>query len=120
VLHVALLQAGDPDPRYGWEVLDADIDEATARALATASYRKLALDPSMLLNEHEVVVRTIHFVRYPLWFARYRYRGQASSSPGGLFHVGISAFDEAPVTALHPSKLMAGAAKLRKLFGMSR
>jgi hypothetical protein len=33
-----------------------------------------------------------------------------------LFYVGISAIDGAPVTAVHPSKLRAGAAKIRKLF----
>jgi hypothetical protein len=101
-------------------VLEADVDEATARALAAASFRKLALDPSVLLHEDQIVIRSIHFVRYPLWFARYRYRGQAAPTRDGLFHVGISAVDEACIAAVHPSKLLAGAAKLKKLFGLSR
>jgi hypothetical protein len=116
--HPALLQPGDPDPRYGWEVLDADVDEITARALAHASFQRLALDPSVLLNEREIVIQTVHFVRYPVWFARYRHRVHQAPSRDGLFYVGISAVDETPITALHPSKLAAGAAKIRKLFGI--
>jgi SLOG cluster4 family len=64
-----------------------------------------------------LTVHAIHFVRCPVWFARYRYRGEAAAADADdLFYVGISAVDEAPITAAHPSKLRAGAAKLRKLF----
>lgn len=117
-LHLGYVQPGDPDPAWGWEVLDADIDVATARALAVNSFRKFAIDPGVLLGDTEIHVRAIHFVRYPVWFARYRYGGQNAPTRDGLFHVGISALDEAPITAVHPSKLAAGAAKIKKLFGI--
>jgi hypothetical protein len=56
-------------------------------------------------------------VRYPVWFARYRYRGEAAPAGDDLFYVGISAVDETPITALHPSKLRAGAANVKRFFG---
>src|SRR5262249_5459356 len=114
---LAALVPGDPDPVYGWEVLDADVDDSAARALAIASFRKNSLEPEALFNESAIDVLSSHFVRYPVWFARYRYRGEAAPTADGLFYVGSSAVDEAPITALHPSKLRAGAAKLKKLFG---
>jgi hypothetical protein len=119
LLHASSLRPGDPDQSHGWAVLDADVDEAAARALATASYRKLSLDANALFAQAEIAIYAIHFVRYPVWFARYRYRGQAAPTPDGAFHVGISAVDETCITALHPSKLLAGAARLRKLFGFN-
>ena len=45
-------------------------------------------------------MRALHFVRYPVWFARYRYRGDAAPEGNDLFYVGISAVDGAPITAV--------------------
>jgi hypothetical protein len=116
-VNLAALEHGDPSLRGGWEVLDADVDERQARELAAASLRRHAATPAALMTESEVTVHAIHFVRFPVWFARYRYRGEAAAADSDdLFYVGISAVDEAPITATHPSKLRAGAAKLRKLF----
>ena len=117
MLHPTALAPGDPDPAQGWETLDADVDDGTARALATLSFQKHSLEPSVVFNDAEIVVLAIHFVRYPIWFARYRYDAEVAPTRDGLFHVGISAADGTPVTALHPSKLRAGAARLKKLFG---
>jgi hypothetical protein len=116
LLHLASLQAGDPDPSYGWDALDADVEEGAARALATASFRKFSLEANFA--NAEVAIHAVHFVRYPIWFARYRYKGEVAPSRDGVFYVGISAVDESCVTALHPSKLAAGAAKLRSFFGL--
>jgi hypothetical protein len=117
-LHPSAMVAGDPDPTQGWEVLDADLDEATGRELAEAAYHKNALDPGAFLSGAAPVLHGVHFVRYPVWFARYRYRTESAPTRDGLFYVGLSAVDEAPITALHPSKLMAGAARLRRFFGL--
>lgn len=118
LLHAASLQPGDPDPSYGWEALDADVDEGAARALATASFRKFSMEPGIMFAQAEVAVNAVHFVRYPVWFARYRYRDERAPTRDGLFHVGLSAVDGTTVTALHPSKLLAGTARLKKLFGL--
>jgi hypothetical protein len=60
------------------------------------------------------MTHAIHFVRYPVWFARYRYRGEAAPDGDDLFYVGISAVDGTPITARHPSKLRAGAARVKR------
>jgi hypothetical protein len=116
VLPAGLLLAGDPDPRYGWEEVETDIDVYSGEAMAMTAYRKFSIEPNHLFGNAEPIVRAIHFVRYPLWLARYRYRTEVAPTPDGLFQVGISAVDGAPITAAHPSKLAAGAAKLKKLF----
>lgn len=117
-LHPTAMVQDDPDPSQGWEIVDADIDQSTGRELAEAAYHKRAPELSALLSGAEPVIRGVHFVRYPIWFARYRYRTESAPTRDGLFYVGISGWDESPVTALHPSKLLAGAAKLRKMFGL--
>lgn len=118
LLPTTLIQAGDPDPAWGWAEVEADVDDAAAETLAMGSYRQLAIEPNALLGDAEPQVRAMHFVRYPVWLARYRYRADIAPSADGCFHVGISAIDGAPISALHPSKLAAGAAKLKKLFGL--
>ena len=120
LLHASSMRPGDPDPTYGWAVVDPDLDERTARGMAIAAYRRLSLDANALLAHVEQIessVHTIHFVWYPVWFARYRYQGQNAPTRDGLFHVAISAVDEACIAAVHPSKLLAGAARIKKLFG---
>jgi hypothetical protein len=113
---LAALASGDPDVQGGWQVIDADVQEAQARSIAGAALRAWWTDPGEIVSSTTLEVRAIHFVRYPIWFARYRYRGVAAPE-GDVFHVGLSAVDGAPVTARHPSKLRAGAARLKGLFG---
>jgi hypothetical protein len=110
------LAAGEPDTFGGWEVLDADVSEQKARDLAAASLSTGGTGSHTLFTESQVTVRALHFVRYPIWLARYRYRGEATPVADDLFYVGISAVDGAPITAEHPSKLRAGAAKVRRFF----
>ena len=93
------------------------MDEGRARALAATTLARMSRSANGLFAESEVSVNAIHFVRYPIWFARYRYRGAAASAEQDLFYVGISAVDGAPVTADHPSKLRAGAARIKRFFG---
>lgn len=113
---LAALSEGDPSTRGGWEVLDADVDEERAQAIAAASLSRAPRATMALFSESEITVHAKHFVRYPIWFARYRYRGEAAPSGNDLFYVGISAVDGTPITAQHPSKLRAGAAKVRRFF----
>jgi hypothetical protein len=118
---LAALEASDPDTAGGWEVLDADVDQDHAITIANA-----ALSPGAqrfaglsLLHESDKRVDALHFVRYPIWFARYRYRGEASKGDEeGLFYLGISAVDGKPITAEHPSKFRAAAAKVKRFFGL--
>lgn len=117
---LAALSAGDPEAATrarGWEVLDADVDEAKARKLASTSLARSSSNAHGLFAESDVTVHAIHFVRYPIWFARYRYRGEAAADGQELFYVGISGVDGLPIVAEHPSKLRAGAAKVKRFLG---
>lgn len=116
-LSLAALASGEPSLAGGFEVLDADVNETQAKAIANASLGRSSSTSQGLFLESQVTVHSIHFVRYPIWFARYRYSGQANDG-NDLFYVGISAVDGTPITAQHPSKLRAGAAKVRRFFGI--
>jgi hypothetical protein len=116
VLSLAALEHGDPSTRGGWDVLDADVDGNKARGIAVASLARSSSASRALFSEAEITVHAMHFVRYPIWFARYRYRGEAAAEGSDLFYVGISAVEGTPITAEHPSKLRAGAARIRRFF----
>ena len=113
---LAALAHGEPDTYGGWEVLDADLDAKQAQARAAASLARSSSAAMALFTESEITVHAMHFVRFPIWFARYRYRGEAAPTGNDLFYVGIAATDGTPITAEHPSKLRAGAARVRKFF----
>jgi len=113
---LAGLEHGEPSVRGGWEVLDADVDQAKAERLAARALASSSSASQGLFTESEVTTRAAHFVRYPVWFARYRYQGEASPDEDGLFYVGISGVTGQPITALHPSKLRAGAARVKRFF----
>lgn len=117
-MSLAALAHGEPDLDGGWELLDADVDERQAQAVATASLAKSSTSAGGLFSESQVTLHAIHFVRYPIWFCRYRYRGEAAPSGNDLFYLGISAVDGTPITAEHPSKLRAGAARVKRFFGL--
>jgi hypothetical protein len=111
---LAALTEGDPDLKGGWQLLDADVTEARARTTAASFLARHSGAAGALIGESEVTVNAIHFVMVPIWFARYRYRGAASSDGNDLYYVGILATDGVPVSASHPSKLRSGAARVKK------
>lgn len=116
VVSLAALSHGDPDPTGGWEILDADVDDKQAQAIAAQSLSRSSSSANSLFSESQVTTHAVHFVLYPIWFARYRYRGDAAPNGNDLFYLGISAVDGLPITAQHPSKLRAGAARVKKFF----
>lgn len=115
-LSLAALEHGDPSTRGGWEILDADVEKSKAEQIASRALASSSSASGGLFSESQVTTHAIHFVRYPIWFARYRYRGVASSDGNDLYYVGISGLDGQPVTAMHPSKLRAGAARVKRFF----
>ncbi len=116
-VNLAALEHGEPATDGMWEVLDADVDEKQAQAIAASSLAKSSASSGAIFSESQVTTHAIHFVLYPIWFARYRYRGDAAPSGNDLFYLGISAVDGTPITAEHPSKLRAGVARVKKFFG---
>ncbi len=113
-LSLPALATGDPDTTGGWELLDADVSEEKARSVAGSTLARHSGSAGALLGESEVTVHACHFVLYPVWFARYRYRGDANPEGNDLFYVGVSAVDGVPITAEHPSKLRSGAARVKR------
>lgn len=113
---LAELEHGDPILTGGWEVIDHDVSRGEAEQIASKALARMSAGAHGLFTESQVTARAVHFVRYPIWFARYRYRGVASSDGTDLFYVGISALDGTPLTAEHPSKLRSGAARVKRFF----
>ncbi len=116
-LTVSLAELSPGKPTMdGWERLQADVDDKRAARLAAAELGKRSGSANALIGDSQVTTNALHFVEYPIWFARYRYRGDSNPTGKDLFYVGISAATGLPVTAEHPSKLRAGAARIRRLF----
>jgi hypothetical protein len=117
VVGLEALAHGDPDASGSWEVLDADVPQSQARHVGGASLARYGggwVRHDIATNT-ELTVHAVHFVRYPVWFARYRYDGVATPAEG-TFHVAVSAVDGQCLAARHPSKLRAGAAKVKGFF----
>jgi hypothetical protein len=114
-VNLSALTPGDPDATGDWEVLDADVPQSQARHAGGASLRSMMRPAHEIATSTELTVYAAHFVRYPIWFARYRYSGLATAVED-QFHVGLSAVDDTCITAHHPSKLRAGAAKVKGFF----
>ena len=112
---LAALVPGRPTME-GWERIHPDVDQDRAVRLATAELGKRSGSANALIGESKVNTRAVHYVEYPIWFARYRYRGAASSDGKDLYYVGISAVTGEPITAEHPSKLRAGVARVKSFF----
>lgn len=111
---LAALVPGDPEPSPGWEMLDADVPQKEARGRAGAALERAAQEDEVVTTS-ELTVHAVHFVRVPIWLARYRYQG-AAAPDGGAFHVGISGLDGTVITAHHPPKLRAGVARIESFF----
>lgn len=110
--HPSTLLPGDAKPLT---LLDADVEEMKAKALAAAA-----------LSKYSTFRRPVRRVRgqregHPLRALPDLVRAVSLSSeaaPTGndLFYIGISAVDGTPITAEHPSKLRAGTARLKRIF----
>ena len=114
VVSLAALEHGAPDVKGGWEVIDADVDLPAAEKLAATALARSSGASTGFFSDSEVLTHAGHFVLYPVWFARYRYRGAVLADGNDLFYVGISAVDGVPITAEHPSKLKSGAARVKR------
>ena len=116
LVSLAALEHGAPDTKGGWEIIDADVERSAAEKLAATALARSSNASTGFFSDSEVITRAAHFVLYPIWFARYRYRGAVTSDGDDLFYVGISAVDGMPITAEHPSKLKSGAARVKRFF----
>lgn len=102
------------------EVVDADVDEARAKEMACQMLLRAVSPTNALYAKYEPTVRGCTFCLYPVYYARYRYEGEARRHAGEDFFVAISAKTGEPIAAKHPSAMRAMATKLRKLLSFDR
>lgn len=102
------------------EVVDADVDEARAEALASAMLIRAVSPRSAIYAKYEPRISSTTFCLFPIYWARYRYDGEARRHPGEEFFVAISARTGDVVMEKHPSAVRAGLTKLRKFLSFDR
>lgn len=96
------------------EVVDADLDEARARAIAGAMFVRAVSPSNALYSKYEPIVHSCIFCWYPVYYARYRYEGEARRHEGEEFFVSVSGRTGAVIAAKHPSAARAVTSKLRR------
>lgn len=97
------------------EVVDADIDRARAEAIASGMLVRAVSPTSAIYAKYEPKIHSSTFCLYPMYYARYRYEGEARRHASEEFFVAVSGRTGEIVAAKHPSAVRAVANKLRKL-----
>jgi hypothetical protein len=110
-------EASSPDggEREG-EILDCDVTRETAESTAKRALLN-AVEPSRALySDYEQRVQSVTLVRYPIYYLRYRYDGEARRHAAEDCAVAVSARSGKLVAARHPSGARAAVGKLKRLF----
>jgi hypothetical protein len=101
------------------EIVDADATRDDAERAARRLLEEAVRPSGAVFASYEAKTLAANLVLYPLYFARYRYRGEASRVAVEDCWVAISARTGKPVAAKHPSALRSTASKLRRLLTSS-
>jgi hypothetical protein len=104
----------------GGELVDADIDKARAEAIASGMLVRALSPATAMSSQGEPKPHSSLFCLYPLYYARYRYEGEARRLPGEEYFVAVSGRSGEVVAAKHPSPVRAMTNKLRKLLSFDR
>lgn len=102
------------------EVVDADVDKARAESIASGMLLRAVSPTHAIYSKYEPKIHASTFCLYPLYYARYRYEGEARRHAGEEFFVAVSGRTGEIVAAKHPSAVRAMATKLRKLLSFDR
>lgn len=102
------------------EVVDADVDKARGEAIASGMLVRAVSPTSALYAKYEPKIHSSTFCLYPLYYACYRYEGEARRHAGEELFVAVSGRTGEVVAAKHPSAVRAGLTKLRKLLSFDR
>jgi hypothetical protein len=97
------------------EVVDADVDQARAGSIASGMLLRAVSPTHAIYSKYEPKIHASTFCLFPLYYARYRYEGEARRRSGEEFFVAVSGKTGEIVAAKHPSAVRAMATKLRKL-----
>lgn len=107
--------AGEGREKEG-EIVDCDVTRETAESAAKRALLN-AIEPSQALySNYEQRVHAVTLVRYPIYYLRYRYEGEACRHAAEDCAVAVSACTGKLVAARHPSGARAAVGKLRRLF----
>lgn len=119
-LEVALSElvpvANAGDALQAGPVVDADVDREKAEKLAALLVMRAVRPKHAIYAKYEPEIRSATFCLYPLYYARYRYGGEANPKLAEGFFVTISGRTGALVAAKHPSGARALAGRVRRLF----
>jgi hypothetical protein len=107
--------ASDGHPSEG-EIVDCDVPRDVAERSAQRALIN-AVEPSQAIySKYEPRVQSATLVRYPIYYLRYRYDGEARRHAAEDCAVAVSARTGKLVAARHPSGARAAAGKLKRLF----
>lgn len=115
-----VVPANAQDALAAGEVVDADIDKARAEAIASGMLLRAVSPTHAIYAKYEPKIHASTFCLYPLYYARYRYEGEARRHAGEEFFVAVSGRTGEIVADKHPSAVRAMATKLRKLLSFDR
>lgn len=97
------------------EVVDADVGREQGERTAAGLLVRAISPGNAIYQKYEPQIRSTTFVLYPVYYARYRYEGEARRHVGEQFFVAVSGRTGEAIEAKHPSAVRAAAAKLRRL-----
>ena len=107
--------AGDNRESEG-EIVDCDVAREVAERAAERAVLNAVEPAQALFSKYEPRVQAVTLVRYPIYYLRYRYDGEARAHAAEDCAVAVSARTGTLVAAKHPSGARAAAGKLRRLF----
>lgn len=102
------------------ELVETDVDEVRARTIASQMLLRAVSPTNAIYAKYEPNVTACTFCLYPVYYARYRYEGEARRHAGEDFFVAVSGRSGDVIAAKHPSAMRAVATKLRKLLSFDR
>lgn len=98
------------------EIVDCDIVREAAENAAQRAVLNAVEPASAIFSKYEPRVQAVTLVRYPIYYLRYRYDGEARRHAAEDCAVAVSARTGNLVAAKHPSGARAAVGKLRRLF----
>jgi hypothetical protein len=112
-----LPEPATPESQRGeGEVVECDVTRAVAEDAAQRAVLNAVEPSSAIYSDYQPRVQVVTLVRYPIYYLRYRYEGEAARLGPEDCAVAISARTGKPVGARHPSGARAAVGKLRRLF----
>lgn len=102
------------------ELVEADVSKEQAEKYACGMLLRSIDARNAFYAKYTPELRAAAFVRYPLYYARYRYSGEARRHAEEDLFVAVSGRSGEVVSAKHPSAPRAVAAKIRRLLSFDR